>query len=113
MHGLPREPLRTTHCRLAGDGLLSHASPPIALTDPGRTASAGKHTSRPRQPKPAAATRAAASQVVVAFAALPTASSCYVLAVRMGGDAAFTAGLVTVSTLLGMIGLPLWLTLAA
>ena len=50
--------------------------------------------------------------VVVAFAALPTASSCYVLAVRMGGDAAFTAGLVTVSTLIGMIGLPLWLTLA-
>ena len=34
------------------------------------------------------------------------------LAVRMGGDAAFTAGLVTVSTLLGMVGLPLWLTLA-
>ena len=51
--------------------------------------------------------------IVVAFAALPTASSCYVLAVRMGGDAAFTAGLVTVSTLLGMLGLPVWLTLAA
>jgi malonate transporter len=45
--------------------------------------------------------------VVVAFAALPTASSCYVLAVRMGGHAGFTAGLVTVSTLLGMAGLPL------
>jgi malonate transporter and related proteins len=47
--------------------------------------------------------------VVVAFAALPTASSAYVLAVRMGGHAGFTAGLVTVSTMLGMLGLPLWL----
>lgn len=47
--------------------------------------------------------------VVVAFAALPTASSAYVLAVRMGGHGGFTAGLVTVSTLLGMVGLPFWL----
>ena len=51
--------------------------------------------------------------VVVAFAALPTASSCYVLAARMGGDAPFTAGLVTVSTLLGMLGIPFWLAVAA
>ena len=47
--------------------------------------------------------------VVVAFAALPTASSAYVLAVRMGGHGGFTAGLVTLSTLIGMAGLPLWL----
>lgn len=47
--------------------------------------------------------------VVVAFAALPTASSAYVLAVRMGGHGGFTAGLITVSTLLGMVGLPFWL----
>jgi malonate transporter len=47
--------------------------------------------------------------VVVAFAAMPTASSAYVLAVRMGGHGPFTAGLVTVSTLLGMASLPLWL----
>lgn len=47
--------------------------------------------------------------VIVAFAALPTASSAYVLAVRMGGHAAYTAGLVTVSTLIGMVALPLWL----
>jgi predicted permease len=47
--------------------------------------------------------------VVVAFAALPTASSAYVLAVRMGGHGPFTAGLVTVSTLIGAAGLPLWL----
>ena len=51
--------------------------------------------------------------VVVAFAALPTASSCYVLAARMGGDGPYTAGLVTVSTLLGMFGIPFWLAIAA
>ncbi len=45
--------------------------------------------------------------VVVAFAAMPTASSCYVLAVRMGGNGAFVAGLVSLSTLLAMLGLPL------
>jgi len=45
--------------------------------------------------------------VVVAFAAMPTASSAYVLAVRMGGHGAYVAGLVTVSTLIGMVGLPL------
>jgi predicted permease len=45
--------------------------------------------------------------VVVAFASLPTASSSYVLAARMGGHGGFVAGLVTVSTLLGMASLPL------
>ncbi len=45
--------------------------------------------------------------VLVTFAALPTASSCYVLAVRMGGHGPYVAGLVTVSTLLGMASLPL------
>ena len=45
--------------------------------------------------------------IVVAFAALPTASSAYVLATRMGGHGAFVAGLVSVSTLLAMLGLPL------
>ncbi len=49
--------------------------------------------------------------VVVAFAALPTASSAYVLAVRMGGHGGFTAGLVTLSTLIAMAGLPLALLL--
>jgi len=50
------------------------------------------------------------ASIVVLFAALPTASSAYVLAVRMGGDGVFVAGLVTVSTLLGMISIPLWLS---
>ena len=44
--------------------------------------------------------------VLLAFSALPTASSCYVLATRMGYDGAYVAGLVTVSTLLGMVSLP-------
>jgi predicted permease len=49
--------------------------------------------------------------VVVAFAALPTASSAYVLATRMGGHGAFVAGLVSLSTLLGMFSAPLALAL--
>lgn len=47
--------------------------------------------------------------IIVLFAALPTASSAYVLAARMGGDGGYAAGLVTLSTLLGMISVPLWL----
>jgi len=49
--------------------------------------------------------------VVVAFAALPTASSAYVLATRMGGHGGYVAGLVTLSTLIAMPGLPLTLAL--
>ena len=48
---------------------------------------------------------------VLAFAALPTASSAYILAVRMGGDGASTAWLVSASTLAAMLTLPLWLAL--
>lgn len=50
--------------------------------------------------------------IVVLFAALPTAPSTYVLATRMGGDGGFVAGLVTVSTMLGMVGIPLWLSVS-
>ncbi|MBL8359202.1 MAG: AEC family transporter [Rubrivivax sp.] len=49
--------------------------------------------------------------VAVAFAAMPSASSAYVLAVRMGGHGGYVAGLVTVSTLIAMPGLPLALGL--
>jgi malonate transporter and related proteins len=52
-------------------------------------------------------------QIVVAFGALPTASSAYVLAARMGGSGAYVAGLVTMSTLLGMVSVPLWLAVLA
>lgn len=44
--------------------------------------------------------------VLLAFSALPTASSAYVLASRMGYNGALVAGLVTLSTLLGMVSLP-------
>lgn len=44
--------------------------------------------------------------VLLAFSALPTASSCYVLAARMGYDGSYVAGLVTLSTLLGLLSLP-------
>jgi predicted permease len=44
--------------------------------------------------------------ILLAFSALPTASSCYVLAARMGYDGEYVAGLVTLSTLLGMLSLP-------
>jgi predicted permease len=44
--------------------------------------------------------------VLLAFSALPTSSSCYVLASRMGYNGALVAGLVTLSTVLGMVSLP-------
>jgi predicted permease len=50
--------------------------------------------------------------VAMMFAAMPTASSCYVLAVRMGGHGGYVAGLVTASTLLGLLTLPFWLWVA-
>ena len=44
--------------------------------------------------------------VLLMFSALPTASSAYVLAARMGYDGAYVAALVTASTVLGMVSLP-------
>jgi predicted permease len=44
--------------------------------------------------------------VLLMFSALPTASSCYVLAARMGHNGAYVAGLVTLSTALGVLSLP-------
>lgn len=44
--------------------------------------------------------------ILMAFSALPTASSAYVLAARMGYNGAYVAGLVTLSTMLGVISLP-------
>ncbi len=49
--------------------------------------------------------------VLLMFSAVPTASSCYVLAARMGYNGPYVAGLVTLSTLLGMVSLPLALGL--
>ena len=44
--------------------------------------------------------------VLLAFSALPTASSAYVLAARMGYNGAYVAGLVTLSTMLALVSLP-------
>lgn len=44
--------------------------------------------------------------VLLIFSALPTASTCYVLAASMGYNGPYVAGLVTLSTLLGMLSLP-------
>lgn len=49
--------------------------------------------------------------ILLLFAALPTASSCYVLAARMGYNGPYVAGLVTLSTLLGIVSLPYALSL--
>ena len=50
--------------------------------------------------------------IVLLFAALPTASSAYILAARMGGHAAPVAYAITVQTLLAMLTLPLAISLA-
>jgi len=47
-------------------------------------------------------------QMVVLFAALPTASSAYILAMRMGGDGRSVAWLISVTTLGSMLTLPFW-----
>lgn len=50
--------------------------------------------------------------VTLLFAALPTATSAYILARQLGGDAELMAALITGQTLLAMLSLPLWLSLA-
>lgn len=51
--------------------------------------------------------------VALLFAALPTATSAYILARQLGGDAELMAALITGQTLLAMLSLPLWLSLVA
>ncbi|WP_354355299.1 AEC family transporter [Variovorax boronicumulans] len=51
------------------------------------------------------------ASVLMAFSAVPTASSAYVLAARMGYNGPYVAGLVTLSTLLGVVSLPFALSL--
>jgi malonate transporter and related proteins len=50
-------------------------------------------------------------QIVVLFAAMPTASSAYILAMRMGGDGRSVAWLISATTLASMLTLPLWAAL--
>ena len=47
--------------------------------------------------------------IALIFAALPTASSAYILAQRMGGDGRSVAWLISAGTLTAMVTLPLWL----
>ena len=46
--------------------------------------------------------------VLLVWAALPTASSAYILAVRMGGDGPSVATQITAGTLISMATIPLW-----
>jgi malonate transporter and related proteins len=49
---------------------------------------------------------------VMLLAALPTATSAYILAVRMGGDGQIVAILITISTVTAMLTIPIWLHIA-
>lgn len=48
--------------------------------------------------------------VLLLFAALPTAQSCYVMTASMRGDAASVANVTTAQTLVSMATLPVWTT---
>jgi predicted permease len=50
--------------------------------------------------------------VALVFAALPTASAAYILAIRLGGDGRTAATLVSYSVALSLLTLPLWLAAA-
>lgn len=50
-------------------------------------------------------------QMLLLFSTLPTASSAYILAVRMGGDGRSVAAVTTLSTLLSALTIPFWLLL--
>ncbi len=51
-------------------------------------------------------------EIAILFAALPAASSAYILAVRMGGNGAIVAFLISASTILSVVTLPLWILAA-
>lgn len=52
-----------------------------------------------------------ASQVLIIFSAMPTATSAYILARQLGGDAPLMAAIITAQTLFAMLTLPLVLSL--
>ncbi|MCD0504044.1 AEC family transporter [Bordetella petrii] len=53
----------------------------------------------------------AETRMLVLFAALPTASAAYVLAMRMGGDGRLVALVISLGTLASVATIPLWLAL--
>ncbi len=46
--------------------------------------------------------------IVILFAAMPTAQSCYVMTASMGGNAPLVAGITTAHTLVSMVTLSIW-----
>ncbi|MBO9356350.1 AEC family transporter [Bordetella petrii] len=54
----------------------------------------------------------AETRMLLLFAALPTASAAYVLAMRMGGDGRMVALLISLGTLLSVVTIPTWLAVA-
>lgn len=48
---------------------------------------------------------------LMSFAALPTANSCYILAVRMGGNGPAVANLTTLQTVCALFTIPFWMGL--
>lgn len=52
-----------------------------------------------------------AALVAVLFQSIPTASSAYVLARRLGGDAPLMAAIIAVQTIAGMVTIPVWLVI--
>lgn len=49
------------------------------------------------------------ARILLLFAALPTASAAYVLAMRMGGDGRMVALIISLGTLFSVVTLPIWL----
>jgi hypothetical protein len=48
------------------------------------------------------------SAVAIGVASMPSAPAAYVLARELGGDAPLMAGLVTATTLIALVTIPLW-----
>jgi predicted permease len=52
-------------------------------------------------------------QIVVVYASLPTASSAYILAVRMGGNGPMVAATISAMTIAAIVTTPVWLSLVS
>lgn len=52
-------------------------------------------------------------QIAVVYAALPTASSAYILAVRMGGNGPMVAATISAMTIAAIVTTPVWLSLVS
>jgi predicted permease len=50
------------------------------------------------------------AKILVLFGAMPSASACYILATRMGGDGPYVARLITLTTIASAVAIPFWLS---